>query len=137
MENCIIYDENVCGQYKPHKQIEEMISFEELATVNESFLIKSWIGVAVKDSDVICPFHRAKFGKKWRSSRLCCYPNHHGKSNFGLRALILQEYHPLCEKFPKQTFPFGSQICAKHRKQLSNQTTSPSIESNPPEIHDE
>ena len=41
MENCIIYDENVCGQYKPHKQIEEMISFEELATVNESFLIKS------------------------------------------------------------------------------------------------
>ena len=130
MENCITYDENVCGQYKPHKQIEEVILFEELATVNnsynkypklnKSFLIKSRIGVAVKDSDVICTFHRAKFGKEWRSSRLCCYPNHHGKSKSGLRALALQEYHTLCEKFPKQTFPFGSQICTKHRKQLSN-----------------
>ena len=80
MENCIIYDENVCRQYKPHKQIEEVISFEELATVNnsykkypklnESFLIKSRIGVAVKDSDAMCPFHRVKFGKEWRSSRL-------------------------------------------------------------------
>ena len=93
-----------------------MISFEELTTVNnsykkypelnESFLIKSRIGVAVKDSDVTCPFHRAKFDKEWRSSRLCCYPNHHGKSNSGLRALTLQEYHTSCEKFPKQTFPF-------------------------------
>ena len=92
-------------------------------------MIKSWIGVVVKDSDVICPFHRAKF-------RLCCYPNDHGKSNSGLRALKLQEYHTLCEKFPKQTFPFGLQICTKHRKQLSNQTSA-SIESNPPEIHDE
>ena len=82
MENCIVYDENVCGQCKPHKQTEEVILFEELAIVNnsykkyaklnESFLIKSRICVAVKDSDVICPVHRAKFGKEWRSYRLCC-----------------------------------------------------------------
>ena len=37
MENCIIYNENVCRQYKLHKQIEEVISFEELATVNNSY----------------------------------------------------------------------------------------------------
>ena len=127
MENCIIYDENVCGPSKPHKQIEEVISFEELAIVNnsykkypklnESFLIKPRTGVVVKDSDVICPFHRAKFGEEWRSSGLCRYSNHHGNSNSGLRALTLQEYHALCEKCPKQTFPFGLQISTKHRKQ--------------------
>ena len=50
--------------------------------------------------------------------------------------MTLQEYHTLCEKFPTQTFPFGLQICTKHKKKLSNQTTSASIGSNPPEIHD-
>ena len=102
----------------------------------QTIWIISRTGVAVKDSDVICSFHRAKFGIEWRSSRLCCYPNHHAKSNSGLRALTLQEYHTLCEKFPTQTFPFGLQICTKHKKKLSNQTTSASIGSNPPEIHD-
>ena len=58
---------------KPHNKPEALISFKELASVNsahmkylelnESFLIKSITGVAAKDSDVICPFHRAKFGK--------------------------------------------------------------------------
>ena len=37
MEKCIIYDEDVCGQYKPHNKQEEIISFEELATVNNSY----------------------------------------------------------------------------------------------------
>ena len=120
MENYIIYDENVCGQYKPHKQREEVISFEELATVNNNSYkkyLKSQIGVVVKDSDVICPFHRAKCAKEWKSSGLCCYPNHHGKSNSGSRTLTLQEYHTLYEKFQNQTVLFGLQICTKHRKQ--------------------
>ena len=46
------------------------------------------------------------------------------------RNIILYE-----KNFQSKLF-FGSQICTNHRKQLSNQTKSASIESNPPEIHD-
>ena len=58
---------------KPHNKPEALISFIKHANVNsahmkypelnESLLIKSITGLKAKDSDVICPFHRAKFGK--------------------------------------------------------------------------
>ena len=132
---------------KPHNKPEALISFKELANVNsahmkylelnESFLFKSITGVAAKDNDVIYPFHRAKFGKNFRSSRLCTYPNHHGKSSFSLRALTLKDHHTLSEIFPNQTIPFGLLTCTKHRKQLSDPTVPNSKETNLPEIHDE
>ena len=34
MENCIVYDENVCGQ--PQNKPEELISFQELDNVNSA-----------------------------------------------------------------------------------------------------
>ena len=126
MENCIVYDENVCGQ--PQNKPEELISFQELDNVNSahteypelngSFWIKSRIGVAAKDSDAIFPFHGAKFDKDWRSSRLCTYPDHHHKSNSGLRALPIKEYHFLSECFPNQTIPFGSLICTTQKEKI-------------------
>ena len=86
--------------------------------LSESFLIKSRIGIAINDN-VICPFHRAKFGKEWRSSRLRVYPDHKSKSNSDLRALTKDEYITLSTQYPNKTFPFGTLICIKHRKELA------------------
>ena len=87
-----------------HTRKQDLISFNQLSKVlnvytkypelRESFLIKSRTGIAINDN-VICPFHRAKFRKEWRSSRLCVYPDHQSKSNSGLRALTKDEYNTL------------------------------------------
>ena len=105
------------------------ISFNQLSSVlnvyakypelSESFLIKLRIGIAINDNDVIFPFHRAKFEKEWRSSRLCVYPDHQSKSNSGLRALTKDEYYTLSTQYPNKTFLFGALICMKHRKELA------------------
>ena len=83
--------------------------------LSESFLIKSRIGIAI--NNVSCSFHRAKFGKEWRSSRLCVYPDHQSKSNSGPRALTKDEYNTLPTWYPNKTFPFRALICTKHIKE--------------------
>ena len=87
--------------------------------VYKSFLIKSRIGIAINDSNVMCTYHRAKFGKEWRSSRLCVHPDHQIKSNSGLRALTKDKYSTLFTWYPNMTFAFGALICTKHRKELA------------------
>ena len=57
MDSCIAYDEMFCGQYKPYKKTEDLISFNQLSGVlivytkypelSESFLIKSRTGIAI------------------------------------------------------------------------------------------
>ena len=57
-----------------HKKKKDLTSFNQLGGVlnvytkypelGESFLIKSRIDVAINNNNVICPFHRAKFGKE-------------------------------------------------------------------------
>ena len=111
------------------QKTEDLISFNQLSGVlnvytkypelGESFLIKSRIGIAISNNNVICPFHRAKFGKEWRSSRLCVYPDHQIKSNSDLRALTKGKSNTLSTWYPNKAFPFGALICTKHRKELA------------------
>ena len=114
-----------------HTKKQDLISFNQFSSVqnvcpkypelSESFLIKLRIGVAINDN-VICPFHRAKVGKEWRSSRLCVYPNHQSKSNSGLRAFTKDDYNTLSTLYPDKTFPFGALIFTELRiRNLQNQ----------------
>ena len=129
MGSYIVYDEMFCGKCKPYKKTEDLISFNQLSSVlnvytkypesSESFLIKSRTDIAINDNNVICPFHKAKFGKELRSSRLCVYPDHRSKLNSGLRALTKDQYNILSTQYPNKTFPFGALICKKHRKELA------------------
>ena len=80
------------------------------------------MGIAINHNNVICPFHRRKFGKERRSSRLCVYPDHRTKSNSGLRALTKDEYNTLSTRYRTETFPFGALICTKYRKELAKPT---------------
>ena len=75
--------------------------------------MKSRVVIAIKGNNVICPFHRAKFGKEWRSSRLYVYPDHQSKSNSGLRDFTKNEHNTLSTWYPNKTFPFGVLICTK------------------------
>ena len=128
MNSCTVYNEMFCGQDKPYKKTEDLMSFNQFSSVlnvcpkypelSECFLIKSRIGVAINDN-VICPFHRAKVGKEWRSSRLCIYPNHQSKSNSGLRAFTKDDYNTLSTLYPDKTFPFGALIYTELRKELA------------------
>ena len=63
--------------------------------------------MVVDDDSIICPFHRAKYGREWRSSKLCIYPGHTGKNHRSLRCLTLKEFTILTEKFPDELTPFG------------------------------
>ena len=128
MDSCIVY-EMFCGQYKPNKKTEDLISFNQLSSVlnvytkylelSQSFLIKSRIGIAINDNNAICPFHRAKFGKEWRGFLLCVYPDHQSKSNSSLKALPKDEFHTLSIWYPNKTFSFDALICMRHRKKIA------------------
>ena len=103
---------------------EDLILFNQLSSVlnvytkylelSESFLVKSGIGIAVNDCNIICPFHRAKFGKECGSSRLCIYPDHQSKFNSALRALTKDKYNTLPTQYSNKAFPFGALICINH-----------------------
>ena len=111
-----------------HKKKKDLTSFNQLGGVlnvytkypelGESFLIKSRISVAI-NNNVISPFHRAKSGKEWRSSRSCAYPDHQSESNSDLSASIKDEYNTLSTRYSNKTFSFGALICMKHRKELA------------------
>ena len=57
-----------------HTKKQDLILFNQLSSVlsvytkypelSEFFLIKSIIGEGINDNNVICPFHRAKYGKE-------------------------------------------------------------------------
>ena len=130
MEKCILFETTKsCGQYKPYKIEDSMITFLALKEsinierrypdLSEAFLIMSRINLPVQDDSLICPFHRAKFGKEWRSSKLCIHPSHTGKKHQLLRNLTHKEFMALGESFPDAFIPFGALICTTHRKQLS------------------
>ena len=119
------FNDKYCGQYKPYKREESVITFGELSDVfssdryskvNECSIIKSRIPFDITDdNDYICPFHRAKYGKEWRPSKLCIYPNHTSQKHSGLRPLSSDQHEELQNRFPRNRIPYGSMICPTHR----------------------
>ena len=86
--------------------------------------LKNRTGIYLSADDVICAFHRFKFGIYWKRKDQCQHPNHlkrgfqHSKkSRFGLRPASLEMARRIEEEFAV-SFPVGESICDVHRKDI-------------------
>ena len=90
-------------------------------------MIENRTGTALSPDDVICAFHRFKFGIYWKKKAQCQHPNHlkrgfqHSKrSRPSLRSASLVLAQRIEKEF-RVSFPVGESICDVHRKDIKDE----------------
>ena len=113
-----------CGIHKKSRP-SGLFKFSELSDeiekgITEGELISSRLHQHLSDDNILCAFHRQKFGRYWKTPNRCLHPEHSYPKALSkmkvkdLRKATIPQFEFINKKFPN-TFPLYGNLCRQHR----------------------